>query len=407
MIPLDIVIFLVFVILLTIYFYRNRQKIQVQDLVAYTHNKTGRKFSFIYVAMYRSRFGINLVDRIVKKYPRTINAMGSASLYVGIIGMIVIIVAFVFQISKIFYAPQEVVESTVKLVLPFKTANQLYVPVLMWIITIFIVAVVHEGGHALVARVKRLPLKSTGFASLNLLFVPIVPMAYVDINEQALSRKTLKDQLKTFAAGPAFNVFLCIPVFLLLIITYISLAGLTIHDGFEVVELISEQSKSSGIKSGDIITHIDGYKMSGIEDFTNFMLSYSPGDLVQIVTNRDTAYTMELGASPQDETAPYLGMSLVEHTSFKESVYNSGIYLFVLPLKWLQDLLLWVFTISLGIGLFNLLPIGPLDGGRMLKAASEKLSQDHGVKIWKAVSFVFLVLVIMSMFAPKIASFLT
>ena len=34
-------------------------------------------------------------------------------------------------------------------------------------------------------------------------------------------------------------------------------------------------------------------------------------------------------------------------------------------LLWLVELFFWLYVISFGIGLFNLLPLGPLDGGRM------------------------------------------
>ena len=49
----------------------------------------------------------------------------------------------------------------------------------------------------------------------------------------------------------------------------------------------------------------------------------------------------------------------------------------------------------MGIGLFNLVPIGPVDGGRMLHLGLTKLFKEKwGVRIWKLISWLFILAVL-------------
>ncbi|MBD3361589.1 hypothetical protein GF358_02225 [Candidatus Woesearchaeota archaeon] len=97
----------------------------------------------------------------------------------------------------------------------------------------------------------------------------------------------------------------------------------------------------------------------------------------------------------------------------KLSVYSAGpfanivlgfilllVYLYVpfgnnFILIWIKDLIYWVSLLNVGVGLFNLIPLGPIDGGRMFQIALEKLMQPRkATKIWKAVSYGLLAIVV-------------
>ena len=56
----------------------------------------------------------------------------------------------------------------------------------------------------------------------------------------------------------------------------------------------------------------------------------------------------------------------------------------------------WLFVLNLGIGLFNLVPLGPIDGGRMLQLAMHKIfrNEKKGDKAWKYISMLFLALIL-------------
>jgi membrane-associated protease RseP (regulator of RpoE activity) len=80
--------------------------------------------------------------------------------------------------------------------------------------------------------------------------------------------------------------------------------------------------------------------------------------------------------------------------------WYKGIYdiLFVIA-----NLFEWIATLSLGIGLANLLPLGPVDGGRMLnKAAIDINGKKKGVKIWAAISIITVITMAILIFVPII-----
>lgn len=67
------------------------------------------------------------------------------------------------------------------------------------------------------------------------------------------------------------------------------------------------------------------------------------------------------------------------------------------PLNFIQGLLFWIFLINLGVGAFNLLPIKPLDGGRMWEILLTKLSRRHGKGVMRVLSYLTLLMLLFNM----------
>ena len=83
-----------------------------------------------------------------------------------------------------------------------------------------------------------------------------------------------------------------------------------------------------------------------------------------------------------------------------QAIWFKGIYYI---LYFLINLLEWVATLSLGIGLANLLPLGPVDGGRMLHKASIDINgKTKGVKIWATITIITIITMIILIFVPII-----
>ena len=56
-----------------------------------------------------------------------------------------------------------------------------------------------------------------------------------------------------------------------------------------------------------------------------------------------------------------------------------------------------MYILNLGIGLFNLVPLGPVDGGRMVHdVLSKYLRKDLAIMVWKFISFIFLLIILIS-----------
>jgi membrane-associated protease RseP (regulator of RpoE activity) len=83
---------------------------------------------------------------------------------------------------------------------------------------------------------------------------------------------------------------------------------------------------------------------------------------------------------------------------------KSGLKQFAEPLSFVQGLLFFLFLINFGVGLANLLPINPLDGGRMWYVVLEKLVPKHSKKMINILSALTLFLIIANFALPLIIS---
>jgi membrane-associated protease RseP (regulator of RpoE activity) len=77
-------------------------------------------------------------------------------------------------------------------------------------------------------------------------------------------------------------------------------------------------------------------------------------------------------------------------------------------LNWLTQLFMFLGVLSLGIGLFNLLPLGIVDGGRMLQALLNDSfrSKKKSNKIWVSVSLFTLIILLIDLIGPFIKNLL-
>ncbi len=183
----------IFIILLSLFLYLRRKKLD-------THGP----FPFLYFSMYRTKLGIGLMDKLAGKWNRLFKWLGYIGIIVGFLGMIAICVALIDNIYNIMTQPEAA--PGVGLVLPFQMKGAFYVPFFYWIISIFIIALVHEFAHGVIARAHNLKVKSSGFAFLGVL-APIIPAAFVEPDEKALVKRPHRQQLSVFAADRSQTCF--------------------------------------------------------------------------------------------------------------------------------------------------------------------------------------------------------
>ena len=66
-------------------------------------------------------------------------------------------------------------------------------------------------------------------------------------------------------------------------------------------------------------------------------------------------------------------------------------------ITWAAGLFVFLYILNFGIGLFNLVPIGPLDGGRMLQLPLHKyFGEKKGNRVLAYVSLVFFIIILMN-----------
>ncbi len=364
-----------------------RRKLEVQRAL----------FPLLYVVMYRSTIGIKAMERLAVRFPRLLNILGHAGTVVGFAGMAFIVLELVVGSIMLFTHPSAV--AGVQPVLPIEAKGVFFVPFLYWVISIFLIASVHEFAHGVISFLHKIPVKRSGFAFVCI-FLPIIPAAFVEPDEEVLRRAKKKKQLAVFAAGPFSNGLFAV----LSLLLFIAISPV-ISASFESrgVELVSVDEAgpafAGGLRDGMVLTGINNVSIASNANMSLVLAKKHPGDEV-IVRVQDELFPVVLAANPKNESKAFLGVQVKDRVVLKESFtekYGESLPKFS---KWLAGPFFWLFMLNLGIGLFNLLPLGPLDGGRMFELACVKvLGKKNGRKVWSAMSLFLIGLILLNLVA--------
>jgi len=119
-----------------------------------------------------------------------------------------------------------------------------------------------------------------------------------------------------------------------------------------------------------------------------------------LTTDKDS-FEIVTAKNPENESKGFIGISGFDQKtkvreSFEKKYYGNNVYG---VLHWFNLLVVWLFIINIGIGLFNLLPLGPVDGGRMFFVVALSVFKDRkrAQKVWNIVSMFCLLLIVINM----------
>ncbi len=374
---------LVFLFLLSVYVYLHRKELQTHGF-----------FPLLYFCMYKTKFGLNFMDKFAKKFNKALKFLGYFGVIIGFLGMIFLSFTLIQNLYNLFITPEAA--PGVGLVLPFKAKGVVFVPFFYWILSIFVLALVHEFAHGIIARVHNMKVKSSGFAFLGIL-VPIIPAAFVEPDEKVLRKRPHKQQLSVFAAGPFANIILSFVVLGMIFFVLSPIVNSMVeYNGVEITGFIEGDypAKKAGIEAGEIVKAIDGMKVSTLDEFSGILLDKSPGTRIRLKTDKGD-YSIILAKNPEKEDSSYLGVYVQQDSQVKNSFKERYGNFIPAVITWIVGLFYWLWLLNLGIGLFNLVPIGPLDGGRMLQLALHNaFNKKKADKIWHYISMIFLIIVI-------------
>lgn len=377
---------IVFLFILSLIIYVCRKRVHIQKII----------WPLLWFAMFKTKAGLKQMDAMSQRLKAPLKYVGYFAVFIGFLGMLFIAVELVRNIIVILVEKEAV--SGVGLVLPFEVKGTFFVPFFYWIISIFMLAVVHEFSHGVMARRYGIKIKSSGFAVLGVV-VPVLPAAFVEPDEKGLKSKPRVQQLSVFAAGPFANIAFAFVVLAILGIVAAPVAnGLLNFNGVEITGFTEGNlpAEKAGLKEKEVISKIDDKNVEYLENFTAILKSKKPGDKISITTDKGK-YDVELGKNPDNESMPYLGVYVQQSREIKPGIVSK--YGKALPgiAIWLLGLLYWLYVLNLGIGMFNLVPIGPIDGGRMLKVALERFFEEKRADgLWKGISTFFLGLVLIT-----------
>lgn len=408
-------------------------------------------FSILAILIFRDRKNIDfkyaLLMRRTKKFRNILDRIAKKSiLFWKIVGTIAFFVCVYFMIQGTYAMLNAaylvytgvIKEPALSFVLPFPSEQTVTgpgfigIPFWFWIIIIAIILIPHEAFHGIIARSEKIKLKDVGLLLLLLQYisVPVVliyfiytqtfdftlflaslllsfPGAFVEPDEKQIKKSKLITKLRIFSAGSFINIF--IGVSLLFLVQNLIWAP---NVGGILITSVNETSPAAGLglKPGMVLEDIDGTKMnmnfdeysflilmipgSNTENVTKFishlillrtLREYKPGDIVTLKVS-GVDYDLELGEHPDIEEFPYIGITSEANTK------NVSLFLVFFPLLGM------IASLSFLVGIFNILPIYPLDGGLIVKAITERYAKKMSNNITIGITLVMLFILVYSFF---------
>ena len=357
-------------------------------LVAIFHEKLsthGVELNFP-VIMWKTKRLRGLISKINNLSPRFWRWYMNIGVIVAFGAMIFITYTIVATLPTVFETP------SVSVVIPGVEVpgSQIYVPFVYGLVALATVLVGHEFSHGIQAVGEKISIKSIG-----LLLFAIIPGAFVEPDEDELKQAKKTSRLRVYAAGSIANITLAVIALLLMYLCVSGVPHYFAEDGIAVDRIVSDSPSEGVLKEGMVLEAIDGRNISDADSYASVVSSYSPGDNVTVQTNQGT-YHLTLSENPNNESRGFFGIQAVKHFEMVDDSLG--------PLPWilfeLVDLFQWVAMLNLGIGMFNLLPIKPLDGGYMLEILlSYKLSKEQYTPIVNALSAVLAIVIVFSILA--------
>ncbi|MBR9700769.1 PDZ domain-containing protein, partial [Candidatus Woesearchaeota archaeon] len=309
------------------------------------------------IGLYRTKVGIKLMERWGKGHSKLIKVLGIIGVVVGFIGMIFITGMLVKGVWDIFFRPGA--PPVVSPVIPGFTipGTDLKIPLVTGWLALFIVIVIHEFSHGVVSKAYGIKVKSSGL----LVFGPIGG-AFVEPDEKKLEKESSMVKLSMFAAGPFSNI-ISAGVFIAIIGLLISpaLSGMVTTNGVEIVSTTPGlPAAEAGIADGTVISHVNGVPVATTEELIQVFDGIPPETDIDVETVSAGNYAVTTTENPDDPDKSYLGVNIRTNTELvNTSLWFSLLYML---LFWISDIFYWTFLFSFGIGLANLLPLGPVDG---------------------------------------------
>lgn len=255
------------------------------------------------------------------------------------------------------------------------------------------------------------------------------PIALLDA-ERAHTYRSLSfpKRMVVLFAGPFMNILLA---FVLLLVIFSGI-GLTVASTTISQVVDAGPAQEAGLQAGDTITAVDGADVPDWQALSTAIAGLEPGDRVEVTYERDGQTidtTLEVGTD--DSGAPRLGIyagTEQYHVPLGEALGVSWEYLVMTVQSYLSlfnpatagetlsqstsvvgiavmseraasagvvPLLYLVAIVSLSLGIVNLLPLPPLDGGRILIEVIQRVTRrEVPARIVNAITVVVVLLLV-------------
>jgi membrane-associated protease RseP (regulator of RpoE activity) len=375
MVVLDFIVahkVLIFYGLLALFVFLNRKKFEIHAKI---------------VAMYKSQWGIPLMSRMASRHGELVRLFGYIGIGAGFIGMALMVGVILHSVYTLLTVPNA--PAAVAPVLPGVTIPgvEFQIPLITGLIAIFIVAVIHEFAHGVVARAHNIRVKSSGPAIIGPFFA-----AFVEPDEVQVKKKPDVAQYSLFAAGSFSNMLTAVVVVLLLFTVLMpAMNAFFPPEGIYFPKVLEgSPAEAAGLQEGVMYTMVDGQEVRTTADFIAAIEGMQAGVPISIGT-ADSAIEVIPGPRPKNAAATYIGVNIATRLKGESTAPYA-------VASWFVNLFSLIGSLSLAIGLANMLPIGPLDGGRMMQLALHKTrGEAAGNRALVKVSIALLLIILLLM----------
>ncbi|MFB6174754.1 MAG: site-2 protease family protein [Candidatus Nanohalobium sp.] len=364
--------------------YRDRDKIQRSSILFYRRTKNG----------------INRIKAIQSRFPRFWKAYGWAAAISGVLSMILAALYIGGKFVDVF-STGSVKKAGLSFVAPGLVSHSSFqpgisfIPVEYWLIGVGIVMTVHELSHGIVALSENFEINSVGWIVLG-----IFPGAFVEPKGERMlpagegeeeefhheedgessgmwDQGKLSSRIKVLGAG-SFANYLTALIMILLSGFVLSMVA---HPGQIYYTTVPNQSASGAGMTNGTLNSINGNRIDNVSELQKTTAGLKPGDNIVLNTSEGVfnvkagkrTYQPTIGIpgiftvpKGPEKTEGYIGMQF-----YQSSVINQGLKPYQAGLSWFISLLQTIAILNLGIGLINMLPLKPLDGGQIMGGVIE------------------------------------
>jgi hypothetical protein len=308
-----------------------------------------------------------------------------------------------------------------------------YVPSTLAVWLAFIITIaVHEFGHAILCRVENIKVKTMGA------LIAVIPIGFfVEPDEEELDTTKGMAKIRMFGAGITNNLVVGFSCFVLLILCM----GLVMPVSIPIIHGVYKDypADRAGISPGSTVTAIYGVPVTSRADISVILNETKPGDMLILSAEHDQSvkdYPLTLAAWPAevpDRTSGFMGVEYYDGTAImavaRGLLSPVGFFQFLIipfagddgtqflrilafetpdttyysvPFEgfWgVVHLLFWCAWININVGIFNAIPMIPLDGGYILKEGVDRLLDRRGLirysgYVSSAVSYLMLIVLV-------------
>ncbi|MCD6467993.1 MAG: site-2 protease family protein [Thermoplasmata archaeon] len=409
--------------------------------------------------MWRTEKGKRLIKRIARRKGFW-SWFGSIGIIICFVTMILMLWLLIWNVSLLQHIPKEQWHNLpgAELVIAIPGINPI-LPLGYTILGLAVAIVFHEFSHGILGVVEKIKIKSLGILSF------IFPVgAFVEPDEEEMKKLKPMKRMKIFAAGPTMNLvvaFVCI-----LFISMVFMPFVHPSEGAVVGYIIKDSpAENIGLQSWSIITEINNSAVKNENDFFKAMSETKPGQAVPIVYHNleDVVYKKNVTLADKynftnmskDKGVGFLGVGVTTilkddlsvfknpfngfpdnflyrfygapfigfFTGYNPLVepyihyYKIGGILSFLPSNvfWMiVNSFYWIFWLNFAVGVFNALPIVPLDGGFLfqdgvdilLRRLKSEMSQNKREKFVKNISLSISLFVLFLVLAPLLFKYI-